>query len=431
MAPLLLWTACQGPTTPAGPAFGAEDLRTANRKLLEVAMVDGFSPPVAARVYVYPHLAHYGTLRLFRPNELEPVLPLIHDAPDLSTINTDGADAELTALLAFCRIGRTVVFSEFELDGLADVFLAKAKAHGIPEIGIQASVRTAEAVADAFAPWMKSDGYVTTRTLDRFTSSKEPGHWVETSPDYTTALEPHWQKIRPMMIPNAAFDTVPPMPPYSTDPGSAFHAMVKEVYDGAMNLTDSTRMIALYWDDNPNISSHRGHMVTQEHRISPPGHWLNIVSTHSRAQQSDLHTTTKAYTWCALAMYDGVIACWNEKFRTDLVRPITYVQELIDPDWNTVIQTPPFPEYPSGHSVTSAAAASVLTAIYGDDQPFTDSTEVLFGMGPRHFLSFHDAGWEVSMSRFYGGIHYMKSIEEGNRQGRRIGDLVVATINQE
>jgi hypothetical protein len=315
------------------------------------------------------------------------------------------------------------------MDELAAGFVKKAKEGGTTDAEVDASERVARAVADRMKPWMDQDGYTVTRTMDRFTSNKEPGHWVETSPDYTTALEPHWQRMRPMMIPNAAFDTVPPMPPYSTEKGSAFFEMVNEVYLGAKNLTDSTRMIALYWDDNPNISSHRGHMVTQEHRITPPGHWLNIISTYSRSRNSDLFTTAKAYTWSAVAMYDGVIACWNEKFRTDLVRPITYIQELIEPGWKTVIQTPPFPEYPSGHSVTSAAAGAVLTAIYGDERPFTDSTEVLFGMEARRFPSFHDAAWEVSMSRFYGGIHYMKSIKEGNRQGRRIGDRVVGTIH--
>lgn len=410
--------------------FGAEDIRKANRKLLEVAMVDGFSPPVAARVYAYPHIAHYETLRLFAPDSLEAIGPALNVPPPALNIKLNDADPRLAALLAFCKVGRMVVFSEHEMDALAAGYTEKASDNGLSRTMIEASERVAESIAKTLKPWIDEDGYIHTRTLDRYTSNPSPGHWVETSPDYGTALEPHWQKMRPMVIPNAAFDTVPPMPPYSTDPTSAFYEMVHEVYRGSKELSDSTRMIALYWDDNPNITTHRGHLVTQQHRISPPGHWLNIISQFTRDNGTDLYTTTRAFTWSAIAMYDGVIACWNEKFRTDLVRPITYIQELIEPGWGTVIQTPPFPEYPSGHSVTSAAAGSVLTALFGEGRAFTDSTEVLFGMPARSFPSFHDAAWEVSMSRFYGGIHYMKSIEEGNRQGRRIGDHVVGTIRK-
>ena len=422
---------CKDVETAAASPFDAEDLRTANRKLLEVAMVDGFSPPVAARVYVYPHIAHYEALRLFNPDSLEDIGSTLTAWPGGSTLTVDDADAQLTALLAFCKVGRLVVFTEHEMYGLAVGYRERALQSGMDKGIVEASERVAQAITDQLKPWMDTDGYIHTRTLDRYTSKPIPGHWVETSPDYGTALEPHWQQMRPMTISSAAFDTVPPMPDYSTKSTSDFYSMVYEVYQGSKDLTDSTRMIALYWDDNPNITTHRGHLVTQQHRISPPGHWLNIISQFTRENKSDLYRTTKAYTWSAIAMYDGVIACWNEKFRTDLVRPITYIQELIEPGWGTVIQTPPFPEYPSGHSVTSAAAGSVLTALFGDDREFTDSTEVLFGMPARSFPSFHDAAWEVSMSRFYGGIHYMKSIEEGNRQGRRIGDHVVASIRKD
>lgn len=407
--------------------FTAEHLRHANRSLLEVAMEDAFSPPVAARVYTYPHIAHYLTLHAFHPQELEDLGRVLKDL-DLRISVVEGADPRLSALLAFCKVAKAVVFTEQDMEDLALRFVAEAREADMDEETIAASDRMAATVADGMAPWMKADGYTHTRTLQRFTSTSRPGSWSETPPDYTAALEPHWQHIRPFIIESAAAYVVPPMYPYSTEIGSDFRKMVEVVHNTSLELSDSLEAIAYFWDDNPNISMHRGHLVTQEHRISPPGHWLNIIGQVTRRDSADLYTTTRAFTFSAVAMFDGLISCWHEKFRTDVIRPITYINQTMDPTWTSRIQTPPFPEYPSGHSVVSAAAAQVLDQVLGPDVPFVDSTEVIFGMGSREFRSYQDAAWEVSMSRFYGGIHYMESITEGNRQGRAIGDMVMAAV---
>lgn len=229
-----------------------------------------------------------------------------------------------------------------------------------------------------------------------------------------------------MVIPDAAvFETVPP-PPYDPNKGSAFYNMVEEVYNE--DLTDEKKEIAWFWDDNPNVSEHRGHLMVVVHKISPPGHWLNIIHQVSKREDSSLFKTTKAYTFASVAMFDAFISSFYEKYHTNLVRPITYIQENMDPNWMPLIQTPPFPEYTSAHSVTSGAAATVLTGIYGDNYAFTDSTEVLFEQPVRSFPSFNAAAWEVSLSRFYGGIHYMQSIREGNRQGNFIGQMVLEKL---
>jgi hypothetical protein len=130
-------------------------------------------------------------------------------------------------------------------------------------------------------------------------------------------------------------------------------------------------------------------------------------------------------------MFDAIISCWNTKYTTDLVRPITYIQEYIDVDWTCLIQTPPFPEYTSGHSATSAAAATTLTDVYGENYPFLDSTNILFQQPVWEFKSFHDAAWDVSLSRFYGGIHYYEAIEEGNREGKYVADIVLNALKDE
>jgi hypothetical protein len=408
--------------------FTAEHLRIANRVLLEVAMEDAFNPPVASRVYVYPHIAHYLTLRAFHPQELEDLGAALNDMELRSPSVEEGADPQLTALLAFCKVARMVVFSEQMIDELGERFKREANEVGLSESTIDASERTADSFARKLAPWMKNDGYTYTRTLQRFTSASTTGGWSETPPDYSAALEPHWQDIRPFILESSAAFVVSPMYGYSIEKGSDFRNMVEVVHQTSLELPDSLQDIAFFWDDNPNISMHSGHLVTQEHRISPPGHWLNIIGQVTRRDSADIYTTTRAFTFAAIAMFDGMISCWHEKFRTDVIRPITYIQQNMDPTWSSRIQTPPFPEYPSGHSVVSAAAAQVLDQVLGPDVSFVDSTEVLFGMGTRQFRSFQDAAWEVSLSRFYGGIHYMESIQEGNRQGRAIGDIVMEAI---
>jgi hypothetical protein len=411
--------------------FGTADLNKVNRRLLEVVMEDGFPPPVASRVYVYPHIAHYVVLQQFYPDSLPDIKDDLTDFPAFGEMAIQDVNPELAALLAFCKTGKKVVFSEHYMDQLAEGILADATTRGISKTQQDASVKYAEAVTAHLAGWLSKDNYIETRTMDRWTSTKKPGTWVETPPDYTPGLEPHWMKIRPLVIDSASVFPVKPPPPYDPTKGSDFYNMVLRVYNQSFKLTEEQKKMATFWDDNPNVTEHRGHMVVQVHKIAPPGHWLNIVHQISQRENSDLFKTTKAYTYTAIAMFDAIISCWNTKYVTDLVRPITYIQEHIDVDWNCLIQTPPFPEYTSGHSATSAAAATTLTDIYGENYPFLDSTNILFQQPVWDFKSFHHAAWDVSLSRFYGGIHYYEAIEEGNREGRYIADLVLDAFKDE
>lgn len=410
--------------------FGVGDLHQLNWRLLEIAMEDGFSPPIASRVYAYPHIAFYVTMQQFFPDSLPPIAGKLNGLTPLDNVSTKTADAELTALLVFCKTARKVVFSEHHIDELTADIILKAEAGGLSPAVIEASGKCSDEISKHMIEWLSRDNYVETRTMDRWTSTKKPGEWIETPPDYAAGLEPNWSKIRPMLIDSAGLYKASPPPPYDPAKNSEFYEMVNTVYLQSKDLDAEKIAIALYWDDNPNTSEHHGHLVSVIHKISPPGHWLNIISQISRKDHSSLFKVTKAYTYTSIAMFDAIISCWYEKYKTNLVRPITYIQENIDNSWTPLIQTPPFPEYTSGHSAISAAAASVLTHAYGDNYAFTDSTEVLFNQPPRQFAGFDDAAWEVSLSRFYAGIHYMNGITEGNKQGKFIGQLVLDSLNE-
>lgn len=155
---------------------------------------------------------------------------------------------------------------------------------------------------------------------------------------------------------------------------------------------------------------------------TPPGHWIFIVWQIIEKDKLPIDRAVEAFALLGVAVADGFIGCWDAKFQYDLVRPVTYINKHIDPKWQTLLITPPFPEYPSGHSTQSAAAAVALTHVFGENYAFTDETHVADGLIARDFTSFWHAAEEAGISRLYGGIHYRAAIERGLEQGRCIGE---------
>jgi hypothetical protein len=183
--------------------------------------------------------------------------------------------------------------------------------------------------------------------------------------------------------------------------------------------------IAKFWDCNPYVSILRGHLMFATKKITPGGHWMGVTKIACQKSGADFNKSVYSYTKVSVALADGFISCWDEKYRSKLVRPETLINKYIDDSWTSVLQTPPFPEYTSGHSVVSGAAAIVLTDIFGDDFSFDDDTEVEYGLPVRSFKSFTDASREAAESRLYGGIHYRAAIEVGLDQGQAIGNYIV------
>jgi hypothetical protein len=242
------------------------------------------------------------------------------------------------------------------------------------------------------------------------------------------AIEPHWNKIRTFVMDSAAqFKPAPPTQ-FSLDKASTFFKEATEVYEVGKNLTDEQRDIAFFWDCNPFMMNIQGHVMFATKKISPGGHWINITRAVCTKAGKDAVFTAEAYARVSLSLVDGFISCWDEKYRSVLVRPETYINQYIDENWVPVLQTPPFPEYTSGHSVISNAASIALTKLMGENVAFTDSTEVEFGLTARSFKSFKEAAAEASISRLYGGIHYRPAVEVGASQGIQIGEFIASKI---
>ncbi|MEZ7496910.1 vanadium-dependent haloperoxidase [Leeuwenhoekiella aequorea] len=409
------------------------DYNNAVDKVTEVIIHDIFSPPVASRIYAYSNIAAYEVL----VQKNKDYKSLAGKLTDLKPAPQASADApvnyDLAALIAQMEIAKTLIFSEDKITALRDSLYTSWEKQNPTELS--ASKEYGLKVADHIKSWMDGDMYKQTRTMPKFSVNPDnPSRWQPTPPAYMDGIEPHWMKIRPFVIDSASqFKPLPP-PEFSMEKDSEFYKQLIEVYDVRNAMTsegdDSEKMaIAQFWDCNPYVSTHKGHLMFATKKITPGGHWIGIVKIATQKTNSNLMETVHAYTKTSIALFDGFISCWDEKYRSNLIRPETLINQYIDDSWAPVLQTPPFPEYSSGHSVVSGAAAEVLTQIYGDDFSFEDDTEVAYGLPIRNFTSFRTASSEAAMSRLYGGIHYRAAIEEGLKQGRQIGDYIVKNLN--
>jgi hypothetical protein len=242
-------------------------------------------------------------------------------------------------------------------------------------------------------------------------------------------IEPHWNKIRPFLIDSATQFVPDPPTPFDMDKESIFYKELIEVYEVGVNLDDEQKEIASFWDCNPYVSHHRGHAMFATKKITPGGHWIGITAIASRQANLDLMKTVETYARVSIALSDAFIVCWDEKWRSILIRPETVINEYLDEDWVPFLQTPPFPEYTSGHSVISTAAAMTLTDLLGENFQFADTTEMEYGLPMREFDSFLGASQEAAVSRLYGGIHYMPAITNGVAQGKEVGAFIIENLD--
>ncbi len=398
-------------------------LHESMQTLTDVIVHDIFSPPVASRVYVYPCIAAYEILQL----ENTEYLPLAGQLKDFNPIPKPDQPIsyELAAIAAFLNVGQTLIFSEDKMEAYRNELYENLKTSISSNKVYENSISYGKVVADHILTWADKDNYKETRTFQKYTISSEPYKWQPTPPAYMEAIEPHWNKIRTFVI-DSAQQFTPELPTeFDMTKGSTFYEEVMEVYDVVNNLDDEQSEIASFWDCNPYVMNVRGHVMFATKKITPGGHWIGIVKIACEKENASLIKTAEAYTLTALALADGFISCWDEKYRSNLIRPETVINTYIDEQWLPLLQTPPFPEYTSGHSVISGAAAVALTSVFGENFNFVDSTEVKYGLPPRNFTSFIDASDEAAVSRLYGGIHYRPAIDNGVTQGRALGKFIV------
>jgi hypothetical protein len=418
----------QNPTEYRNKANDPAFLHRSVKKVTDVIVHDIFSPPVASRIYVYASIAAYQALL----NEHSDYRSLAGQLKGLDKLPAASPDLEycfpLASVKALLTVGRALTFSEEKIESFEEEILKEYKKTGMPREVFNNSVAYGQQVADAVLAWAAKDNYKESRGFERYTVTNLPGTWVPTPPDYMDAIEPHWNTMRTFVLDSCNQFSPTERPMYSLEKNSKFYKELAEVYETTTNLTEEQKEIASFWDCNPFNIEHTGHFMFGKKKISPGGHWMGIAALTCRKANADFIQSAETYAMVSLALADGFISCWDEKYRSKLLRPETVINQHLDDKWEPLLTTPPFPEYPSGHSVISSAAAIALTDLYGDNFNFIDSTEMDYGLQPREFKSFLQASEEAAISRLYGGIHYRSAIDDGVVMGRKVGALLVQRI---
>lgn len=400
-------------------------LHQSMKRISDVIVHDIFSPPVASRIYAYSAIAAYEALRPAYPGyqSLGGQLAGLGKTPQPE--QGDDYCFQLAAVHAMLTVGRALTFSEDSIAVYEQALYERYKKAGLPRKVYQRSIDYGGAVAKYILAWADADNYRQTRSFPKYTVSNDPSKWRPTPPDYMDGIEPHWNKIRPFVIDSA--NQFLPGPPTAFDPkpGSKFYQEAMEVYRAVEGEHAEDKIgIAKFWDCNPYASTHAGHVMYATKKITPGGHWMGITAIACQKAGADSMKSAEAYARVAIALADAFISCWDEKYRSNLVRPESFINVYVDESWRPALQTPPFPEHTSGHSVISSAAALALTQIFGDPFPFEDTVEEEYGLPSRSFNSFIAASEEAAISRLYGGIHYRPAIDFGVEQGRKVGNWV-------
>lgn len=400
------------------------------KKLNDIVLENNFPPMIACRNYAYANIAAYECVAA-GDNNYQSLSGQIKHLPEMPKPEAGKKiDFHLAALFAFTKVGNAVTFPEGSMMGYYDELKHMADSAGMPSDVLENTIAFSDTIVGTIMKWSKKDNYAQTRTASKYTVTDSPGRWIPTPPMYAQAVEPHWREIRTLVLDSASqFMPVRPVKFDVTNKNSEYYKYMLEVKNIGDSLTDEQKHIADFWDDNPFKLNVSGHVMFATKRFSPPGHWMNIVGIGAKTAQADFATTVAAYTKTSIAVFDAFISCWDEKYRSNYVRPETIINKYVSAEWRPYIQTPPFPSYTSGHATNSAAAAEVMTEFFGDNLSFTDTSLLEFGIKNRQILSFRNAAKEAAMSRLYGGIHYRFDNENGAAAGKKLGEFIVQRLH--
>src|SRR6266496_934388 len=238
-----------------------------------------------------------------------------------------------------------------------------------------------------------------------------PGVWVPTPPAFLPYLLPQWGFVTPFAMSSSSQFRPPGPPSLDSEQYAADYNEIKELGAAVGSTrTEEQTQIGLFWADGLGTET-------------PPGHWNSIAQTIADAQGNTLEENARLFALLNIAMADAAICAWDAKYTFHFWRPVTAIA-FAEPElnWMSFIVTPSFPDYVSGHSTFSGAAATVLPLFYGtEDLPFATRSDSLPNV-VRSFATCLDAAEEAAVSRLYGGIHFRSANEDGLQAGISIGE---------
>ena len=377
-----------------------------NNLLLEAIRNESTSPPLAARNLAIVHAAIYEAVNAIE-GMCEPYL--------ISLTAPSGASAEAAAVGAAYECLAHLYPSQIaSFDAAYNRFLASTS----PTMSREDGLMLGQIAGLIILSWRNGDGSSTTYA---YIPGAEPGDWRRTSPFFRPPELPQWPYVHPFAMTNGAqFRPIGPPSLTSTQYARDFNQVKELGARDSNNRTPEQTLIARFWSDF-------------SYTVTPPGHWNQIAQNVATNRGNTLIQNARLLALLNIAMADAAIIAWDAKYVFNFWRPITAIQEAdndgnpdtkAEPNWTPLLNTPPFPEYTSGHSTFSSAAATVLAEFYGTDQiSFTVGSDTLPGVF-RSYESFEAAAEEIGLSRVYGGIHFLSADLDGLQSGHELGEYV-------
>lgn len=410
----------------AQPQFSGDAISQVTAKMTDIMVNDVTNPPLAARFFSYATLAGYEIVSQ-NDSTVRSMHGILNEYPKIEKpAALTGYSYQLSALLAMMETAQKMQPSGAILAAYEQQFLDSCRNSGVSEDVIANSLQYAQAVSKHILAYAKADKYNRISNYTRYSPSGDEGTWQPTPPGFFAPVEPYFNTVRSFTLDTCSqFKPKPPVA-FSMDKNSEFYTLMQlNLEESAADLSEEHQQIAAFWDCNPFALQDNGHLLVGMKKISPGAHWLGITGIACRQAKKSFSETMEINTMVSVALMDGFISCWDEKFRSNRIRPETAIRKYMDASWKPFLQTPPFPEYLSGHSTISAASAVVLSRYFGDNFKFSDTVEVRYGLPARTFESFQQAAVEAGISRFYGGIHFMDAIDNGRTQGLQVGEWVL------
>lgn len=285
------------------------------------------------------------------------------------------------------------------------------------------SIEYGKQIALEIIEWSKKDGG-DKGFEDNYPESFVPptgiSKWTKTTPGYLPSLLPYWGDNKPFLKSSAAETVDCKLFDFSIDSNSFMYKEALLVLENSKFTDPKYEAIAEYWDDGAGYSG------------TPSGHFFTMAMQLTKKENKPLDVALELYVKLGVAVNEAFIEAFKLKYKYNFIRPITYIQRYIDPQFNTRIASPPFPEFPSGHSFQSGAATEVMKSVFGDNIEIIDSTHVSrtdIDGSPRTYSSLTEMSEEISISRLYGGIHFKETLDISLSFGRKIGRFVSGTLN--
>jgi hypothetical protein len=402
------------------------DVEMVIQQMTDVMIHDVTNPPLAARFFAYSCLAANEVIAL-HDTTIMSMYGKLNEFPNIK-IPKGGTEInkDIAALLAMYETAKVLQPSGKLMGDFEDKWIDSLLKKGVSKEVMDQSHALAKEVSLQIVKYAKADRYKKISALPRYTPKQEEGTWYPTPPGYFPPVEPHFNTIRSFTLERAdQFKPEPPIP-FSADKKAPFYTLMNEIKE--LSLDDKKKEIAAFWDCNPFALFDNGHLLVGMKKISPGAHWMGIANIACIQAGISFSRAIQVNTVLAVGLMDGFQSCWDEKYRSNRIRPETAIRKYLDPKWTPFLQTPPFPEYLSGHSTISSVSAVILTHFFGEEFTYTDTVEERYGLKARTYSSFEQAAEEAGISRFYGGIHFMDAIENGQIQGHAVGKHVLQTV---